>query len=132
MCMSRCVVVVSALTLASTAPAFAVPGWSTTSTNLPMEPVYCRSEAEGAIKTVTSGNVSPPSQTYSALGSLTAGYVDGAAIFIYCLANSSQVCKHPSSTMAVVAFSDKGSEHAKSKADQVLQVVGHPQPIDCN
>ena len=123
---------VTFLLSAITVQAQAVPAWTTSSGHFDADPVYCRGIAEKAIQSVTgSPAAKPPTETYSATGSVTAGFSGGAGISVYCIAHPQQVCKGPSSTIAVIVFSDKSSDEVVAIRDQIFKAIGNPTPTDC-
>jgi hypothetical protein len=113
-----------------TTPAMAVPGWADASLNLRIPVAACQTYVQNSLRTVTHSQTA--TETFSTMGSITKGFDSDTGYFVYCLADSRLVCNRPSSTLAIIAFSDDGSGIAATKRDRVLKAIGNPQLIDCN
>ncbi len=111
-------------------PANAVPGWAQTSRNLTVTPNLCTYYAGEAVKSVTGS--AGTLDVISATTFLRTTYPQGTTgVFIYCVSNPKIVCNAPTSTLLIVAFSDKGSSEAVKWRDRLNQAVGDPKYFDC-
>ncbi|MEP0858497.1 hypothetical protein [Trichocoleus sp. DQ-U1] len=116
--------------LIAQSPAIAVPGWAQTSRHLNVHPSSCTSYVKDAILKVTGSTA-----TFDAISNTTflmTAYPQGTTgVFMYCVSNPKPVCKGPTSTLLVVAFSDNGSGEAEIWRDALNNAVGDPVYIDC-
>ncbi len=111
-------------------PANAVPGWAQTSRNLEVSPNECTNSAGQAIKKVTG--TTGTFDKISATTFLRTTYPQGTTgVFIYCVSNPKKACNDVTSTLMIVAFSDKSSTEAVKWRDKLNQAVGNPIYIDC-
>ncbi|MGA7933306.1 MAG: hypothetical protein WCA35_07145 [Kovacikia sp.] len=110
--------------------ALAVPGWAQTSRRMDGSARDCTNFVQNAIRKVTGAN-----GTFGQLNGTTylmTTYPQGTTgVFIYCVYNPEQSCGQATSSVMLVAFSDRGSGEAAAWRDRLDRAIGSPQRIDC-
>jgi hypothetical protein len=120
---------IAALSLVPTS-ALAVPGWAQTSRRIDATARQCTNLVQTGIRKVTGANGSVNQVNRTTY--LMTTYPQGTTgVFIYCVYNPEESCGQATSSMTLVAFSDRGSGEAARWRDQLDRAIERPQRIDC-
>jgi hypothetical protein len=110
--------------------AFAVPGWGQTFRDLRVPASGCKNSVEKAIRKVT-GSAGTTNQVNGTTYMMTTYPQGTTGVFIYCASNPELACGQRTSTVMIVAFSDRGSGEAVNWNDRLNRAIGSPEYIDC-
>jgi hypothetical protein len=110
--------------------AMAVPGWAQTSRPLRVPASGCKNSVQNAIQRVT-GSAGTAEQLNGTTYLMTTYPQGTTGVFIYCASNPELACRNRTSTVMLVAFSDRGSGEAAAWRDRLDRAIGSPQYTDC-